>query len=62
MLLLNILDVNGLLFKHQIGGCLTVKLNGLIERHCCHYTETSQLICRVNQLIGFNMTATLAFN
>ena len=29
---------------------------------CCPYIETSQLICRANQLAGFYMRATLAFN
>ena len=28
----------------------------------CHHIETSQLICRANQLTGFYMMATLAFN
>ena len=34
----------------------------LIKRQSCYHTETSQLICRVNQLTGFYMMATLAFN
>ena len=34
----------------------------LIKRQSCHHTETSQLICRANQLTGFYMMATLAFN
>ena len=29
---------------------------------CCLHIETSQLIWTVNQLTGFNMRATLAFN
>ena len=33
-----------------------------IKRQSCHHIETSQLICSANQLIGFYMMATLAFN
>ena len=33
-----------------------------IKRQICDYIETSQLICSANQLTGFYMTATLAFN
>ena len=29
---------------------------------CCPYIETSQLICRANQLTGFYMTVTVVFN
>ena len=29
---------------------------------CCPHIETSQLICCANQLTGFYMRATLAFN
>ena len=29
---------------------------------CCSHIETSQLICTANQLTGFYMRATLAFN
>ena len=34
----------------------------LIKRQSCHHIETSQLICRANQLTGFYMMTTLAFN
>ena len=34
----------------------------IIQRQRCHHIETSQLICRTNQLTGFYMMATLAFN
>ena len=34
----------------------------LIKRQSCHHVGTSQLICRANQLTGFYMIATLAFN
>ena len=34
----------------------------LIKRWKSHHTETSQLICKANQLTGFYMIATLAFN
>ena len=33
-----------------------------IQCQCCPHIETSQLICTANQLIGFYMRATLAFN
>ena len=36
--------------------CLTHK------SQCCPHIETSQLICTGNQLTGFYMRATLAFN
>ena len=32
----------------------------LLDSQCCLHTETSQLICIVNQLPGFYMRATLA--
>ena len=34
----------------------------LIKRKNCHHIETSQLICSPNQLTGFYMIATMAFN
>ena len=34
----------------------------LIKRQSYHHLETSQLICTVNQLAGFYMMTTLAFN
>ena len=34
----------------------------LIKRQNCHHIETSQLICKTNQLTGFYMMATLKFN
>ena len=37
-------------------------LDLLIKRQSFHHTETSQLICRANQLTGFYMMATLSFN
>ena len=37
-------------------------LDLLIKRQSFHHTETSQLICRANQLTGFYMMATLLFN
>ena len=33
-----------------------------IKCQCCPHIETSQLICKANQLTGFYMRATLAFN
>ena len=33
-----------------------------IKCQCCPHIETSQLICTANQLTGFYMRATLAFN
>ena len=33
-----------------------------IKCQCCPHIETSQLICTANQLNGFYMWATLAFN
>ena len=33
-----------------------------IKCHCFPHIETSQLICTGNQLIGFYMRATMAFN
>ena len=38
------------------------KTQYLIKCQSCHYMETSQLICYANQLTGFYMMATLAFN
>ena len=40
----------------------TIHLNELIKLQSCHHIETSQLICRANQLSGFCMMATLVFN
>ena len=34
----------------------------LIRRKSCHHIETNQLICSANQLTGFYMMETLAFN
>ena len=34
----------------------------LIKRQSCYHIETSQLICRVNQLTGFYMMVTVVFN
>ena len=34
----------------------------LVKNQSCHYIETSQLICRANQLTVFYMIATLSFN
>ena len=33
-----------------------------MKRQSCHYIETSQVICRANQLTGFYMMPTLVFN
>ena len=33
-----------------------------MKRQNCHHIETSQLICSGNQLTGFYMMVTLAFN
>ena len=33
-----------------------------MKRQSCHPIETSQIICIANQLTGFYMMATLAFN
>ena len=38
------------------------KLTQLIKHQSCHHIETSQLICRANQLTGLYMMLTLAFN
>ena len=37
-------------------------LHYLIKRQNWHHIETSQLICTANQLTGFYITTTLAFN
>ena len=42
--------------------CFFTVLNYFIKRQSCHHIETSQLICSANQLTGFNMMLTLAFN
>ena len=34
----------------------------LIKHQSCYHRETSQLTCSANQLTGFYMMATLAFN
>ena len=34
----------------------------IIKRQSWHHIETSQLICRANQLTGFYMMPTLTFN
>ena len=34
----------------------------LIKRQNCHHIQISQLICSANQLTGFYMMTTLAFN
>ena len=34
----------------------------LFQKQSCHHIETSRLICSANQLTGFYMMATLAFN
>ena len=39
-----------------------LKGNQPIKCQCCSHIETSQLICTTNQLTGFYMRATLAFN
>ena len=33
-----------------------------MKRQSCHHIETSQLICRANQLTGFYLMITLTFN
>ena len=38
------------------------KLINAFKCQCCPHIETSQLICCANQLTGFYMRATLAFN
>ena len=38
------------------------EMSYFIKHQSCHHIETSQLICSVNQLTGFYMIATLAFN
>ena len=40
-------------------GCF---LQYLIKHESCHNLETSQMICKANQLTGSYMKATLAFN
>ena len=42
--------------------CVHQWCDWLIKRKSYHHTETSQLICRANQLTGFYMMATLEFN
>ena len=34
----------------------------LIKCQCCRHIETSQLICRANQLTGFTIRGTLALS
>ena len=43
-------------------GALPLNSDQLNKRQGCHHIETSQLICRANQLISFYMMATLTFN
>ena len=38
------------------------KTDKFIKHQSCYCIETSQLICRTNQLPGFYMMAILAFN
>ena len=40
----------------------TLYFSSPIKCQCCPHIETSQLICTANQLTGFYMRATLAFN
>ena len=46
----------------KISQILAVVSFKLIKCQSCHHIETNQLICRANQLGGFFMMATLAFN
>ena len=39
-----------------------INLINSLKRQSYRHIETSQLICRANQLTGFYMMATLAFN
>ena len=39
-----------------------LEVQAIIKRQSCHHIETSQLICPTNQLTGFYLMATLAFN
>ena len=46
-----------------LNSCLhLVKPSYPIKCQCCSHIETSQFICCANQLTGFYMRATLAFN
>ena len=55
-------------FAKIVYGCFSEKLlcqnylNWIIKHQSCHHIETSQLICRINQLTGFYRMATLGFN
>ena len=48
--------------KDMSNGSETHHASNSFKRQSCHYIETSQLICRANQLAGFYVLATLAFN
>ena len=37
-------------------------IHWLIKRQSCHHIETSQLVCRADQLTGFFMMATSTFS
>ena len=56
----NYQDLN--LRKNTNESCFHQLIPYLIKRQSCHHIETSQLICSANQLTGFCMIATLAFN
>ena len=49
-------------FQGKLRKFEVVEFNLTHKRQCCLHIETSQLICAANQLTGFYMRATLAFN
>ena len=53
---------HSLMWDHRVHKFFSQVLTSLIRRQSCHHIETSQLICKANQLTGFYMMATYAFN
>ena len=53
---------DGLSQNHYKKYSFNKKCSWIIKRQGYHHIETSQLICRANQLTGFYMMATLAFD
>ena len=60
--MLNSIDFYKGIFLHVIPVCIIVPSQCQLKCQSCQNRETSQLICRTNQLTGFYMMATLAFN
>ena len=56
------LYTNWKFFKESVHDLRFIKVSLTLKRQSCHHIETSQLVCRANQLTGFYMVSTLAFN